>query len=336
MKSHSLRLHLIAVPALALVLIACAPALTTPTAEPAPTPTPLASATALVPTATTAPAPTLSPTAVPGGSVHPPDARTGLAEIDAIIEAVLANDLTAKRALIDYVTTPCTTALGMGGPPKCQAGESDGTLVEVFPILGQEGEFVRPQAIDSRLDFAVQGLYAVYRIPGDAYQEAYWPAGEYGIVFIDRRDELTVIAHAAGDSIVRLDFLRWPAATIVAAEAGELLLPPPGWTGRGTLEGHVTLGPLVPVQHEGTPEPTPGPDAWQGRVILIYAEDGQTQVALAQINVQGNYRVVLPAGTYVVDIIRRGPERGIDLPQTVVVVADQVTRLDVEIDTGIR
>ena len=40
--------------------------------------------------------------------------------------------------------------------------------------------------------------------------------------------------------------------------------------------------------------------------------------------------------SYVVDVIRRGPERGLDLPQTVVVVADQVTRLNVEIDTGIR
>ncbi len=334
MKSHRLRLHLIAVPALVLVLIACAPTLATPTAGPAPSPTPLATATVPVPTA--APAPTLSPTAMPEGLVHPLDTRTGMAEIDAIIEAVLANDLTAKRALIDYVTTPCTTTLGMGGPPKCQAGESDGTLVEVFPVLGQEGEFVRPQAIDSRLEFAVEGLYAVYRIPGDADQEAYWPAGEYGIVFIDRREGLTTTAHATGGRIVRLDFRWWPAATLVAAEAGELLLPPPGWLGRGTLEGHVTIGPLVPVQHEGTPEPTPGPEVWQGRVILIYAEDGQREIALAQIDVQGNYRVVLPAGTYLVDVIRGGLERGVNLPQTVVVIADQVTRLDVEIDTGIR
>jgi hypothetical protein len=335
-KTQRLPLHLLVVLLLMLVLIACAPAVATPTVAPPPTATPVPSATRLLPTATQTPAPAPSPTAVPEGSVHPPDRRTGIADVDAVIEAVLADDLAARRALIGYLTTPCTTALGMGGPPKCQAGESDGTMVEVFPILGQEGEFVRREAVDSRLDFAAQGLYAVYRIPGDAYEEAYWPAGEYGILFIDRREGLTVTAHVSEGRMVRLDLQRWPAAVLVAREAGELLLPPPGWTGTGTLEGHVTIGPLVPVQHEGTPEPTPGPEVWLTRAILIFAEDGQTEVAVAGIDAQGNYRVVLPAGSYVVNVIESALEHGVDLPKTVVVVADQVTRLDVEIDTGIR
>jgi hypothetical protein len=336
MNRQTLPVRLVAVMLLVLALMACAPKLATPTVGPPSTATPAASATPLPPTATATPAPTLSPTTVSGGSVHPLDTRTGIASVDAVIEAVLAKDLSAKRALIRYVTTPCTTALGMGGPPKCQAGESDGTVVEVFPILGQEGEFLRREAIDSRLDFAVQGLYAVYRIRGDAYQEAYWPAGEYGVVFLDRREGLPITAHVSEGGMVRLDLQRWPGAVLVARDAGELLLPPPGWTGTGTLEGHVTIGPLVPVQHEATPEPTPGPEVWLTRAILIFAEDGKTEVAVVRIDAQGNYRVVLPAGTYVVDVVQRGPEHGVDLPQAVVVVADQVTRLDVEIDTGIR
>ena len=303
----------------------------------APTPTmaPIASATP-VPPSPPVPTAALTPTSAPGAPWHPADTRTGIEDIDRIIAVILGGDRVAKEALIGFTTTPCTTAQGMGGPPKCLSWERDGAPVEVFPVLGQEGEFVRRDGIARRLDFAVRGLYAVYRVPADAYREQYWPAGDYGIVFIDQREGLTVVAHAAGAAIVRLDFLRWPPAVVVARDAGELVLAPPGWRGTGALEGHVTIGPLVPVAHEGTPEPTPWPEVWEGRVIVIFAEDGQTQVTFATIDAHGNYRVSLQAGTYVVDINHRGLDRGIDLPKAVEILSGQVTRLDVEIDTGLR
>jgi len=104
----------------------------------------------------------------------------------------------------------------------------------------------------------------------------------------------------------------------------------------GTLEGHVTIGPLVPVVREGEPEPTPAPEVYAGRQIVIYAQDGRTEITRVQIDAKGNYRVTLPVGTYVVDINHVGIDHGIDLPKTVEIVSGQVTRLDVEIDTGIR
>ena len=110
----------------------------------------------------------------------------------------------------------------------------------------------------------------------------------------------------------------------------------PGPQETGTLEGHVTIGPLVPVVREGEPEPTPAPEVYASRQIVIYAQDGRTEITRVQIDAKGNYRVTLPVGTYVVDINRIGIDRGIDLPKTVEIVSGQVTRLDVEIDTGIR
>ena len=110
----------------------------------------------------------------------------------------------------------------------------------------------------------------------------------------------------------------------------------PGLQETGTLEGHVTIGPLVPVMREGELEPTPAPEVYSSRQIVIYAQDGRTEITRVQIDAEGNYRVTLPAGTYVVDINRIGIDRGIDLPKTVEIVSGQVTRLDVEIDTGIR
>jgi hypothetical protein len=104
----------------------------------------------------------------------------------------------------------------------------------------------------------------------------------------------------------------------------------------GILEGHVTVGPLVPVVREGEPEPTPAPEVYASRQIVIYTSDGRTEVTRVQIDGQGNYRVELPVGKYVVDINHAGIDRAKDLPHTVEIAAGQSTRLDVDIDTGIR
>ena len=104
----------------------------------------------------------------------------------------------------------------------------------------------------------------------------------------------------------------------------------------GTLRGHVTIGPLVPVVREGEPEPTPAPKVYAARQIVVYAEDGRTEAVRAQIGPDGDYQAALPAGTYVIDINRIGIDHADGLPKTVEIVDSQVTHLDVDIDTGIR
>lgn len=104
----------------------------------------------------------------------------------------------------------------------------------------------------------------------------------------------------------------------------------------GTLEGHVTIGPLAPALREGEPEPTPVPEVYAAREIVIYAQNGRTEVARAQIDARGNYQVSLPPGVYVVDINHVGVDRAAGLPQQVEIRSGAVTRLDVDIDTGIR
>ena len=104
----------------------------------------------------------------------------------------------------------------------------------------------------------------------------------------------------------------------------------------GVLEGHVTIGPLVPVVIEGQPEPTPAPEVYAAREIVIFASDGVTEVVRAKIDPNGNYRIDLPADTFIVDINHAGIDFAKALPEEVVILAGQVTRLDVDIDTGIR
>jgi len=104
----------------------------------------------------------------------------------------------------------------------------------------------------------------------------------------------------------------------------------------GVLEGQVTVGPLNPVAQEGAPEPTPAPEVYAERKIVIYAADGQQEVTRVDIDPSGTYQVTLPVGVYVIDINHLGVDIAKGLPQQVEIKSQQTTRLDVDIDTGIR
>lgn len=104
----------------------------------------------------------------------------------------------------------------------------------------------------------------------------------------------------------------------------------------GTLQGQVTIGPLEPVRREGEPEPTPALEVYAARKIVVFAPDGKTEIARADIDNSGHYAITLPAGVYVVDINHAGMDSAVDLPTTVTIISGRVTWLDVDIDTGIR
>jgi hypothetical protein len=104
----------------------------------------------------------------------------------------------------------------------------------------------------------------------------------------------------------------------------------------GILEGHVTIGPLVPVLREGEVEPTPAPEVYAAREIVVFEEDGRTEFARLKIDPSGNYRAELPVGTYVVDINRIGIDTAMGLPKEIIIESGIVTKLDIDIDTGIR
>jgi hypothetical protein len=104
----------------------------------------------------------------------------------------------------------------------------------------------------------------------------------------------------------------------------------------GTLTGKVTIGPLAPVVQEDQAEPTPGPEVYAGREIVVFDESGEREISRAAISPDGAYRISLAPGDYVVDINHIGIDIAKGLPTTVTIVGGRETRLDVDIDTGIR
>lgn len=138
---------------------------------------------------------------------------------------------------------------------------------------------------------------------------------------------------------LRFRILAGAALAGAAAVAGCFGGPGGAAAERGLLRGTVTIGPLCPAERT-PPDPRCRPTeatyaAWP---IAVYRADRSSTLAPIEPGPGGAYEVELPAGTYVVDLERPRPygPGGGNLPQAVVIRADETTVLDIDIDTGIR
>jgi hypothetical protein len=226
-----------------------------------------------------------------------------LEEIKPVIEAILSGSITDRADLVSYTTTACTTADGLGGPPKCEPGEAEGTLVEVLPVLAGEGSFSRPESVEGALDFVVMDMLAAYRVPADAFQADYWPAGKYGVIFTREMNAvpMPVTVFVEDGRIVRLQHhmginpqdlieqLPVEAIIITPSEAQYLMaelepeVPQVEEIDNGTVTGSVCYpSEFIPEMTLYFEELTRGDLAYQSH------PEGQD-----------SYSIILPPGTYV-------------------------------------
>jgi hypothetical protein len=105
----------------------------------------------------------------------------------------------------------------------------------------------------------------------------------------------------------------------------------------GTLTGHVDIGPLLPVERVGVPQPTPSPAMYAAWRIVVLSQDGKREIARGEIDSSGHYQIKLPDGKY---MVTAKPVNGAGLGgQQVVpvqIIKREATQLDISIDTGIR
>lgn len=159
---------------------------------------------------------------------YPLATRIGIEEIDRILEA--SGDVQKLRSLVQFTSTKCTKREGLGGPPKCLAGEGEGTPVDVLPFLGPEGYFFRKDEIEKWQGFEVSGLFAIYEVSADAYSDENYPAGQYAILFVGRENQPAISLRVGNGRIVRVDnlFENSPKSlnAILQREATKLILAP--------------------------------------------------------------------------------------------------------------
>ena len=161
---------------------------------------------------------------------YPLDTKTGIHEVDTVLAAVASRDPEKLHKMIKLTTAPCTTVDGLGGPPKCRSGEAAGTLLEVFPVLGNEGSYLRKNEINSLDVLNVNAIYAVYRVSQGALNEPFYPPGNYIVYFVPRENEPVVALHVAEGGIVRIDNLSgdFPANLdmVIKRDTSEVILAP--------------------------------------------------------------------------------------------------------------
>ena len=133
--------------------------------------------------------------------------QTGLEELDKIITVVLGGNITELQQLLGFMTTNCTFAEGLGGPPKCLKTEKEGESVEVLPFLGSEGSFLRKEDVGSWQGLKVSELYAVYQVSESVYSDKNFPLGEYAIVFIGNKEQkISITLQVKQGKIIRIDY----------------------------------------------------------------------------------------------------------------------------------
>jgi len=108
-------------------------------------------------------------------------------------------------------------------------------------------------------------------------------------------------------------------------------------TKSGSIEGRVTIGPLRPGPvHVDQQEPEVPPELFASHKIVVLNQDGKTTIAETKIDSKGNYKVDVPAGTYLVDVQPHDIGMGNFTPQEVVVEPGLSAQHDIDIDTGMR
>lgn len=111
--------------------------------------------------------------------------------------------------------------------------------------------------------------------------------------------------------------------------------PPEEQQTLGVLTGKVAVGPLCPVE-PCNPSPEQIAQAYSGRSVMVFRDDGITLVREVSIDASGYYRVEMSPGIYVIDINHTGIDSSKDLPRQISIITGQTVVLDIDIDTGIR
>ena len=104
----------------------------------------------------------------------------------------------------------------------------------------------------------------------------------------------------------------------------------------GTVEGRVTVGPLRPGPVRKDEPPPDTTKLFSSHKIVILKADEDKVIQEVSLDSEGNYKVSLPPGKYRIDF--QPHDIGIRpyQPEMVTVEANQTTRHDLDIDTGMR
>jgi hypothetical protein len=120
-------------------------------------------------------------------------------------------------------------------------------------------------------------------------------------------------------------------SSIVAATASVNAASP------GFVEGHLKIISPKEVELADGNAPATTAENYAEYPLIIRSRDGQKEITRITADRNGNYRVPLPPGDYILDAEGRPPKGHIRAkPQWFTVVSNQTVHVDMDIDTGVR
>jgi hypothetical protein len=106
-------------------------------------------------------------------------------------------------------------------------------------------------------------------------------------------------------------------------------------TPQGFMEGHLKIvSPRAVEPSDNMPRPAVAPETYAKYPLIILSQDGKREIARVTVDENGNYRVPLPPGAYILDVQERAAKRIHAKPQPFTVVSNQTVRVDMGIFIG--
>jgi hypothetical protein len=119
---------------------------------------------------------------------------------------------------------------------------------------------------------------------------------------------------------------------LAGSAASNDALPP------GVAEGHLRIvSSRAAEPSDNMPRPGVAPETYaEYPLIILNKDDEKKEIAHVTADENGNYRVALPPGAYVLDVQDRAAKRIRAKPQPFTVISNQTVRIDMTIVIGFR
>ena len=105
---------------------------------------------------------------------------------------------------------------------------------------------------------------------------------------------------------------------------------------QGFLEGHLKIIVGMAAQpSDDMPRPEIAPESYAEYPLVVLTQENNKEIARVTADGQGNYRVPLPPGNYVLDVQDRVRKRVRTRPQPFTVVSNQIARVDMNVVIGL-
>jgi hypothetical protein len=105
----------------------------------------------------------------------------------------------------------------------------------------------------------------------------------------------------------------------------------------GFLEGHLRILAVKDVELAEENPTKFSTGNYAEYALIILSQDAKKEIARITADENGNYRLALPPGDYILDVQGRLPKGHVRAkPQRFTITSNQIARVDMDLDTGIR